>query len=446
MSDKLLIVHGIVIPLDDRPDAEAVIEDGAVLIEGNRIAAVGPSAALAARHPDARPLDARGRVVLPGLVNAHMHLYSTFAVGLASEPAADFVQILEKLWWRLDKALTPESLRPSAVFPLAEGLLRGVTTVVDHHASPSCIPGSLAALEDAARQVGVRVNLCYEVTDRGGPAEAQAGIAENVRHLERCRAQRDPLVTGSFGLHASFTVGDATLRASVEAAQDLGAGCHVHVAEDRADQEHALRTHGQRVVERLHAAGALGPRTIAAHCVHVDATERALLRETGTIVVTNPESNMNNAVGAADLLGMLGDGITLGLGTDGMTADMLAEARVLPLVHRHVQRDPRVAFGEAADLLLRANARIASTLTGERLGVLAPGALADVIITDYVPFTPLHAGNLAGHLLFGIARCPIDTTIVDGRVRVRGGQLVDLDVNALRAAARTAARAVWERM
>lgn len=442
VENALLVAHGVVVPLDD---GGTVIEDGAVLVEGDRIAAVGDSATLRAAHPTARLVDAGGRVVLPGLVNAHMHLYSTFAVGLGSEPAADFVGILEKLWWRLDRALTPASLVPSAVFPLAEGLLRGVTTVVDHHASPTCIPDSLLALEQAARQVGVRVNLCYEVTDRGGPAEAQAGIDENVRHLERCRANGDPLVSGSFGLHASFTVGDATLRQSVERARALAVGCHVHVAEDQADQDHALRVHGQRVVERLHAAGALGPKTIAAHCVHVDARERALLRETGTIVVTNPESNCNNAVGAADVLGLLAEGVTVGLGTDGMTADMLAEARVFPLVHRHVQRDPRVAFGEAADLLLRANARIASTLVGDRLGVLAPGALADLIVTDYVPFTPLTAANLAGHLLFGIARGPIDTTIVGGRVRVRGGRLVDLDVNALRAAARDAAREVWRR-
>ena len=442
MDHELLIAHGIVVPMDD---AGSILEDGAVLIAGNRIAAVGESAGLAAAHPDARRIDAGGRVVLPGLVNAHMHLYSTFAVGLGCEPAANFLEILEKLWWRLDRALTPESLGPSAVFPLAEGLLRGVTTVVDHHASPTCIEGSLLALEAAARQVGVRVNLCYEVTDRGGPAEARAGIEENARHIARCRAAADPMVSGSFGLHAAFTVGDATLAAAVERARDLSAGCHVHVAEDRSDEEHSLRTYGRRVVERLHAAGALGPKTIAAHCVHVDARERALLRETGTIVVTNPESNQNNAVGAADVLGMLADGLTVGLGTDGMTADMLAEARAFPLVHRHVKGDPRVAFGEAADLLLRTNARIASTLVGDRTGVLAPGALADVVVTDYVPFTPLSPANLAGHLLFGMARSPVDTVVVDGRVRVRHGALVDLDLAGLRVAAREAAKRVWER-
>lgn len=440
--DKLLIVNGIVVTLD--ADG-SILEDGAVLVQRRRISAVGPTASLRAAHPDARVIDAAGRVVMPGLVNAHMHLYSTFAVGLAAEPAADFVGILEKLWWKLDRALTPESLWPSAVFPLAEGLLRGVTTVIDHHASPGCIADSLAVLEDAARQVGVRVNLCYEVSDRGGPDEARAGLFENARHLERCRTRLDPFVTGSFGLHASFTVGDATLREAVEMVRDGDAGFHVHVAEDRADQDHALKHHGKRVVERFHETGVLGPKTIAAHCVHVDARERALLAESGTIVVTNPESNMNNAVGAADLLGMLGDGIAMGLGTDGMTADMLAEARVLPLVHRHVQSDPRVAFGEAADLLLRRNAAIASTLVGDRVGVLAPGALADIVITDYVPFTPLSAANLAGHVLFGVARSPIDTVLVDGRVRVRRGALVDLDVGAIRAAAVTAARRVWER-
>jgi cytosine/adenosine deaminase-related metal-dependent hydrolase len=312
-------------------------------------------------------------------------------------------------------------------------------------ASPTAIPESLLRLEEAARQAHVRVNLCYEVTDRGGPAEARQGIEENVRHLDRCRQHKDPLVSGCVGLHASFTVGDETLAAAVAEAAAREVGVHIHVAEDRADQEHCLANHGVRVVERLARAGALGPRSIAAHCVHIDETERALLAACDTIVIHNPESNMNNAVGAADLLGLLKAGCLVGLGTDAMTANMLDEVRFVPLIHRHVAGDPRVAFGEAATLLLQHNALIASRLIGDIVGVLAPGALADVVISDYVPATPLSEDNVAGHLLFGIARSRVDTTIVGGRVRVRGKELVDLDEGEIRRRAREVVRTVWQR-
>ena len=314
-AGQLLIDGGIIVTLDAD---DAIVPDGAVLVDGDRISAVGEAAALRAAFPAAERLDAGGRVVMPGLINAHMHLYSTLACGLAGEPAASFLEILEGMWWRLDRALTPESLRPSALIPLMEGLLRGTTTVIDHHASPSCIPGSLLALERAAVEAGVRVNLCYELTDRGGEREVAAGLHENARHLERCAASGDALVTGSFGLHASFTVSEPTLRRATEIARDLGAGFHVHVAEDRADQEDCVARTGRRVVERFHEAGVLGPRTIAAHCVHVSPEERALLAETGTLVVTNPQSNMNNAVGATPLLELVAAGVRVGLGTDGM--------------------------------------------------------------------------------------------------------------------------------
>ncbi len=441
-ADHFLVAGG---PLATLVPGAPILDVGAVRVQAGLVAETGPAAALRERHPELPVYDVGGRLILPGFIDAHMHFYSQLAVGLAGAPADDFVGVLRGMWWRLDRALTPDAVYLSAWLALTEGLRRGVTTVIDHHASPGAIEGSLGLIERAAREVGVRVNLCYEVTDRGGPAEAEAGIAENVRHLARCRELNDPLVTGSFGLHASFTLEDETLRRAVAAAAAAGVGCHIHVAEDAADLRDALQRSGKRTVARLAAAGVLGPRSIAAHCVHVDAHERRILAETGTFVVHNPESNLNNAVGAADLEALLDAGIPVGLGTDGMTADVLLQARTAMLVRRHVLRDPKAGFGAAVQLLLEGSARVASALVGVPLGRLEPGAPADIAIPDHVPFTPLSSENLGGHLLFGVQRTPMHAVFVAGRLRLAGGALVDLDERARRNEALTVARQVWKR-
>ncbi|MBM4321036.1 MAG: putative aminohydrolase SsnA, partial [Deltaproteobacteria bacterium] len=390
MTDSWLIVHGRVITLGQ---SRRILDDGALLIQGDRIAEVGPSAELMAKHPGLPTLDAAGKAVMPGLINAHHHLYSTFACGISCEPAANFVEILQKLWWRLDRALSMEDVRYSASIPVIRCIRSGCTTFIDHHASPGALRGSLSTIAEATTKAGLRAAMAYEVTDRNGLDEAAAGIAENAEFIAGLRRQQDPLLAGLFGLHASMTLSPATLDAAARAAADLDTGFHVHVAEDRADQQDSLERYGLRVVQRFRQHGLLGPKTLAVHCIHVDAAEREILAATDTTVVHNPQSNMNNAVGWADALGMLAQGLRVGLGTDGMTSSMFDEVRVANLIHRHVQGDPRVAFVEVIDMLTRNNAEIASRTFGLPLGALEPGGMADIILLDYRPFTPFSAGN-----------------------------------------------------
>ncbi|RLC97592.1 MAG: hydrolase, partial [Chloroflexi bacterium] len=261
----MLITHARLATLGDDP---RLIEDGAIFIEGGNIAALGTTAALTSRYPAAERWDAAGQLVLPGSLCAHTHFYGAFARGMAlpGEPPANFTQILERLWWRLDKALTLDDVRYSALVCLVDAVRHGTTTLIDHHASPNAIDGSLDVIAAAVQEAGVRACLCYEVTDRDGPERAQAGIAENVRFARQV-ASRESQVAASFGLHASLTLSDETLADCVAAASELGMGFHVHVAEAQADQEDSLRKSGKRVVHRLHAAGILGPRSIAAHCI-----------------------------------------------------------------------------------------------------------------------------------------------------------------------------------
>ncbi len=314
----MLITNGNLVTMET---PNRIVPGGALYLEEGRIKALGPSAELEAAYPRAERLDAAGRLVMPGLVCAHTHFYGAFARGMAlgGEPAVNFPEILEKLWWRLDKALWPDDVQYSALVSLVDAIRHGTTTLIDHHASQRHIAGSLDQIARAVERAGVRACLCYEVTDRDGEQAALAGIAENARFIRQTQLRQregDHRIGATFGLHASLTLSQDTLQACADLGRQMGTGFHLHVAEDKADQKESLRRSGLRVVERLQKAGILGPKTIAAHCVHVDRIETEILLDSGTMVVHNARSNMNNAVGTADLPWMLKIGIPVGLAAE----------------------------------------------------------------------------------------------------------------------------------
>src|SRR5919205_2752950 len=327
-----------------------VIWNGSVVTEGENIVGVGDSIELRKGFPDAETLDCTGKVIMPGFLCTHHHFYSTMARGMAipGEPASNFVEILERLWWKVDRALLDEDISLSAQIPLIECIRNGTTTVIDHHASPGMRDGSLDLIESAVRQAGLRASLCYEVSDRnviGG------GIHENERFIKKT-GKGDGQIAAMMGLHASFTLSDETLERCVGIAREAGVGCHVHVAEDVADREDSLQKYGMPTVHRLDKMGASGEKSLFIHCVHIDESEMDLIAATNTAVVHNPESNMNNAVGVTPLFGLLQRNIVVGLGTDGMSSDMLSQMRSAYLLHRIHALDPRLGFLEAPKLLL----------------------------------------------------------------------------------------------
>lgn len=444
MADELLIEAGWIVTLDEDL---GVIRDGALLIRNDRVLAIGKREKIAPDYSGPR-FDARDRTLMPGLVNAHMHLYSTFARGmqLPGPAPASFIEILESLWWRLDKALTLDDLYFSAIPPLCESLRHGVTTIFDHHASPHAIAGSLDELARACGDVGLRGVLCYEVSDRDGPEIALAGIEENRRFLSQVDQAKDPTIGGLFGLHASFTLSDETLARCVEAAKPLRAGFHIHVAEAEDDPKDAIERDGSRTVERLHRARVLGPRCIAAHCVHISPEELALLARSRTGVVTNPQSNMNNAVGAPALLDLLAEKVAVGLGSDGMTGDVFQEARALSLLHRHIAADPRVGWDESMQVAFYGTSAIASRHTGAPVGVIKPGAYADLVIRRYQPPTPLNSDNAWGHFLFGLGTASVDEVWVGGRSVLSDGEVLGVDEAKLSGQAKERAAALWKRL
>jgi putative selenium metabolism protein SsnA len=434
--NRLLIKNGTVVTLEN---PNRILEGHSILIEDGRIRKIAPRETF--RGVRARVVDARGKVVMPGFINAHSHFYSSFARGLTKvQPAGNFTEVLKNLWWRLDRQLTAEDCHASALVAGLDAIRHGTTTLFDHHASPGAIPKSLDAIARAVERLGLRASLCYEVSDRDGNQAARQGIEENVRFVEECPKSRrlKPL----FGLHASFTLSKKTLRRCVDAGR--GCGFHIHCAEDRADQKITRQKYRTRVVDRLLEAGILGPKTICAHAVHLEDEEWDLLWKTDTAVVHNPQSNMNNAVGTMDLLSALEADVLVGLGTDAMTGNMLEELRSALWAQRLLQKHPGVAFQECVDLLLRNNQEIARRHF-DNLGQIRAGWAADLICIDYLPPTPLTADTFAGHLVFGLSQATIDTTIVDGDILMENRRFTMVDEAKVAAEARKLSRALWER-
>jgi putative selenium metabolism protein SsnA len=442
MARDLLIKNGIIVTLGDE---NRVLYGQALLIQDGLIKEIAPKGSFRGKY--AKVIDAKGKVVLPGFINAHMHFYSTMVRGLGkAAPSKDFQEVLEHLWWRLDKKLTLEDSYYSALLPLVDAIKRGTTTLIDHHASPFAARGSLGRIAQAVKEAGLRASLCYELSDRDGAKVAQDGIDENVAFIKKCARDKDPQLKALFGLHASFTLKDATLEKASAAGRELGAGFHVHTAEAQSDQDINISNFNLRVVQRLNKFGILGPKTIAAHCVHVDEDEMDLLRDTGTAVAHNPQSNMNNAVGIADIIKLSQKGILVGLGTDAMTVNMLEEVRVALWAQHLCHRNPSVGFMEALGTLMFNNAKIANRYWDPKVGVLKEGYAADVILMDYWPTTPFEENTFLGHLGFGLSQSFVDTTICGGKVLMEGKKLkIDLDEEEVAAKSRELSRKLWAR-
>jgi putative selenium metabolism protein SsnA len=404
-----------------------------VVIAGDRIASVGTVPAGVARR------DCSGTLILPGNVCAHHHLYSALSLGMPFrlEAPRNFLQILQRIWWRLDRALDEPTVRLSALVGGLDALHAGTTTVIDHHASPNFIDGSLDVIADALAELGLRSVLCYEVTDRDGLARAAAGLAENRRFLARPYR----LTRGMMGAHASFTLCDETLGACAEAAAAAGVGVHIHVAEDEADQQDAEAAYGMRVVERLGRAGMLGPDALLAHCVHVTGQEVADITSCGAAVAHNPRSNMNNRVGYSPLAH---GGTRVALGTDGIGGDMITESQVafFRAAEAGAATDPGWPVRRLAE-----GARIAGRSFGEPLyGMIAPGAPADLTVLSYPSPTPLTGENLPGHWVFGLSSRQVRDVIVAGELVVADRRSTRVDESGIAQEAADEAKRLWARL
>lgn len=420
------------------------IEAGGIRIENGVIVESGPGVE---GQPHDASLDAGGAVVLPGLVNGHTHLYSALASGMLmpERTPKNFHEILKFIWWRLDRALDAESIEMSARIGAMDALACGTTTLIDHHASPACIGNSLDLIERSLLEVGLRGVLCYETTDRNGPGGFEMGLAENRRYLDKLRmAGANGRFGALVGAHAAFTLSDASLRACVELASEYGAGVHIHVAEDPCDDAICRDQYATPLMDRLRNAGLLEPevaqRSIFGHGTHLSATDARMLSSISSGIAHNTRSNMNNAVGYAPIEHMS----RVLLGTDGIGGDMFNESKTAWFKYRDARRTGGVTPGRILEMLA-ANARVASHALGVTVGKLEAGAAGDVVVTNYVPATPITTENAAGHFVFSMGPQHVTQAIVGGVARFIEG-MTSSQWSGGRQASRDVAAAMWNRM
>ena len=437
-----LLTNGRVITRD--PNGKGYYETGAVAFEGTKIVEVGNEADLTAKYPQAEKIDAKGGVIMPAFINAHTHIYSALARGLSivGNNPTNFYEVLDGTWWAMDRKLTLAGTRASADALYIDCIKQGVTTIFDHHASFCEIPGSLFQIGESAKKFGVRSCLCYEVSDRDGEEKSIQAVKENADWITYCEQHKDPMLAAMFGGHALFTISDKTFDRMVEA-NNGRTGYHIHVSEGMNDVYDSLQNYGRRPVQRLHDHGILGEKTVLGHCIHVNPAEIELIKETHTMVVNNPESNMSNAVGVCPVLPLSREGILLGLGTDAWTNDMIESLKAALCVQRLNACLPNVAWCEVTDMLFKNNAKIASKYFPDELGVLKAGAAADIIVMDYKPFTPFSDENIDGHILFGMTGKLCRTTIGAGKILMRDRELVGIDEEAENAHILEEAKKLW---
>ena len=427
-----------------RNDEMPFVENGAVAIEGTKIAAVGETEAIKKQYGDAEFIDAKGGVIMPAFINTHEHIYSAMARGLSIKGynPKGFLDILDGQWWTIDRHLTLEQTKYSAVETLISCIRNGVTTVFDHHASFGQIGGSLFTIADVAKELGVRACLCYEISDRDGMDKARESVMENAEFIRYALKDDSDMIAGMMGMHAQFTISDATMELAAANKPDE-VGYHIHVAEGIEDLHDCLKKYCKRIVDRLMDFNILGEKTLLGHCIYINPHEMDLIKDTNTMVVHNPESNMGNACGCPPTMELVHRGILTGLGTDGYTHDMLESYKVANVLHKHHLCDANAAWGEVPKMLFENNAAIANRYFKTPLGVLKEGAAGDVIVVDYNPPTQLDASNINGHILFGMTGRDVVTTVANGRVLMKDREIKVIDVEEAMAKCREESAKLW---
>lgn len=420
------------------------IEKGGVIIDKDKILKVIKDGL---DHFDGEVIDGKGKLLMPGLIISHDHLYSSLArgIGLKDYNPRNFYEILNNLWWKLDLVLDPESIYYSAITGIIDAIRCGVTTIIDHHASFGYIIGSLDLIQKAQEETKIRISTCFEVSDRWGEEKKKESIKENLRFIEKNLKNRDGMIVPTFGLHALFTLEEKTVKECSEIGNHYNVPFHVHLAEDRFDRDYNLKKYNLSPIERLNKENMLNDKTLLIHCVHIDKKDKEIIKERDSIVIHNPESNMNNAVGLPDIIDLVERNILVGIGTDGFTQDLFRETQVMYIAHKHNKRDPNVGFFESNKILFMNNPLIVKRILGVEVGEIKEGKKADIILLDYNSPTPLNQNNFFSHFIFGLSSRFVTDVIINGNFVLKDREFLNIDEKMILNESIKVSKKLWNR-
>ena len=440
MSTKLLVKGGVAATMDQR---RRVIEDAGVAVVDGRVVAVGRADDVAKGFGADEVIDARGCIVMPGLICSHTHLYGIALRGsaLRIKPPSDFLQILQRVWWPVDEALTNDDAYATALAAGAESLTNGTTCYADTYSAPNAIDGSLDHIAKASNEVGLRGIISFEATERRSADEGTRGLKENLRFIARKDKGR---AMGMISLHAPFTISDDLISRGVKASRIHRVPLTIHVSEGPNDGYHNMERYGKRSVERLHERGLLSPRAVLAHCVHLDRREISLIARSSASVAHNPMSNMLNAVGVAPLTEMVDQGVNVGLGNDGYVFDMFENMRAAFLLQRVARRDPNRPTAQEVVEMCTVNAARAYGLSS--LGSIEVGKRADIIAVRPAFRATPYTGSIYGYIVNSLRGSDVRDAVVDGQVVMRNRKLLTLDVPKAEGRVLKAMDRLWNRI
>jgi cytosine/adenosine deaminase-related metal-dependent hydrolase len=440
LPGKLLIKGGTVVTMDA---GRRVIHDSAVAVENGRISAVGPSDTVAAGFGNDEVIDAKGCIVMPGLICSHTHLYGVALRGsaLGIRPPSDFLQILQRIWWPVDEHLTNSDAYATALAAGAESLMNGTTCFADTYSAPNAIGGSLDRIAEAVNEVGIRGLISFEATERRSEREGRRGLEENLRFIGSRGKGR---AMGMLSLHASFTVSDELISRAAEASEKHRVPLTIHVSEGPNDAYHNIERYGKRTVQRLHDAGLLSRRAVLAHCVHLDKAEIELVAKSSASIAHNPMSNMLNAVGVSPLLEMIDHRVNVGLGNDGYVFDMFENMRAAYLLQRVSRRNPNRPSPQEVVEMCTVNAAKAYGLSS--LGSISKGKLADLLVVKPTFMATPYTGSVYGYIVNGIRGADVRDVVVDGEVVVKEKRPLKIDLAKSQKRVLKTMSSLWHRL
>ncbi len=440
-----IIANGRVIT---RNPEEPFIEDGGIAVEGNRIIEVARTDQLIKKYMDAEFIDARKGIIMPGYIDAHCHMYRSLARGMSIQsnyPSSACV-LSQKLWWKLDNSLSIKMCKLAAYSAIIESIKNGITTVFDHHASYYQPSGSLASIASAAREIGIRACLSFEVSDRAGLDKSEAAIEENLEFLEYVRDVDSNRLRALFGLHSSFMLSDKTISKCI-LKNKHNAGYHLHLCEGPDDTFDALHQYGKSAVRRLYDFGILNQNSIVAHCTYLTDEEIDIISKSGVNMAITPAADMTNHAGFANLYKILTASVKPCIGSDSCVSSMPENTRAFTNILQFCGT-PYGKYGDkdAAYSLTESNAKLASKVFNDDIGKLRAGAVADVIVIDYIPCTPFSAQNEASHILSHATGAQCNTVMIDGRLLMHKRRLLFADENELCSEIKYAAAKLWQEL